>query len=147
MDRPLDGFECPLSKQIMRDPVIALDGYSYERAVISTWFRNNKRAADPSAPLRPDGSSNYTFLSPITNLPLQTDLLISNHALKQAIECWQGRLAVGGGSSSSGYVPGYVVGIPSQNQQAMTAYPSLVDGTIIFLMENGNHDIFIGENS
>jgi len=29
---------CPISGEIMQDPVIALDGYTYERTNIKQWF-------------------------------------------------------------------------------------------------------------
>ena len=31
-------FICPITQEIMRDPVIALDGHSYERTAITQWF-------------------------------------------------------------------------------------------------------------
>ena len=34
---PADFF-CPISLELMRDPVMAYDGHSYERAAIERWF-------------------------------------------------------------------------------------------------------------
>jgi hypothetical protein len=51
----------------MTDPVIADDGFSYERKSIQDWFKNSN-------------------LSPITGLPLVTTKLIPNRALKNTIE-------------------------------------------------------------
>eukprot|EP01083_Nonionella_stella_P072279 194772_1 len=39
----VEHFLCPITKQLMTDPVIAADGYTYERASIRDWFANNKR--------------------------------------------------------------------------------------------------------
>lgn len=32
-------YVCPLSHEIMIDPVIAYDGYTYERSAIEEWFK------------------------------------------------------------------------------------------------------------
>jgi len=60
---------CPLSQEIMTDPVIAADGHTYERAMIAEWLRVN-----PS--------------SPLTREPLTSTQLIPNHTLKKVIEEW-----------------------------------------------------------
>ncbi len=36
-----DGFECPLTMDLMADPVVAADGQSYERAAIERWLADN----------------------------------------------------------------------------------------------------------
>ncbi|GMH36781.1 hypothetical protein BSKO_04654 [Bryopsis sp. KO-2023] len=33
---------CPISLELMEDPVMAVDGYTYERSAITKWFRTNK---------------------------------------------------------------------------------------------------------
>lgn len=50
----------------MKDPVIADDGFSYERSSIENWFKTST-------------------LSPITGLHLSTTKLIQNRALKNTI--------------------------------------------------------------
>ncbi|XP_053732149.1 WD repeat, SAM and U-box domain-containing protein 1-like isoform X1 [Synchiropus splendidus] len=66
-----DEFLCPISRELMKDPVIAEDGYSYERESIESWIKGqNKR-------------------SPMTNLPLKTTLLTPNRSLKTAIQRWR----------------------------------------------------------
>jgi hypothetical protein len=35
---------CPITKQIMRDPVVAADGFMYENKAISNWFKSNSRS-------------------------------------------------------------------------------------------------------
>jgi ubiquitin len=62
------GIICPLSNRIMTDPVIAADGYTYERSAIQERFDNG----------------NYT--SPITHAQLPNNNLIPNLALRQIIE-------------------------------------------------------------
>eukprot|EP01043_Picozoa_sp_COSAG02_P058352 COSAG02_NODE_7248_length_3097_cov_22.393596_1_plen_490_part_00 len=69
---PPDTFLCPISQEIMVDPVVATDGHSYERAEIEKWFTTGKT-------------------SPMTNSETVSQSLIPNHALKSMIKEWQGR--------------------------------------------------------
>uniref|UniRef100_A0A3B4YYP2 WD repeat, SAM and U-box domain-containing protein 1 n=1 Tax=Stegastes partitus TaxID=144197 RepID=A0A3B4YYP2_9TELE len=66
-----DEFLCPITRELMKDPVIAADGYSYERECIESWIRGKNKT------------------SPMTNLPLQTTLLTPNRSLKTAITRWK----------------------------------------------------------
>jgi hypothetical protein len=65
-----DGFLCPITQDIMKDPVILLDGHTYERAAIVDWLKRKNR-------------------SPLTNEELSGDTMIDNYALKAAIETFQ----------------------------------------------------------
>ena len=58
---------CPISHELMVDPVLAADGNSYERKEIEQWLENHDT-------------------SPVTNLQLETKTLFENHAVKQQIE-------------------------------------------------------------
>jgi serine/threonine protein kinase len=62
-----DGFLCPITQDVMKDPVILLDGHSYERKAILDWFKRSDR-------------------SPLTNESLSSDAMIENYSLKSAIE-------------------------------------------------------------
>uniref|UniRef100_A0A3B3XEB7 WD repeat, SAM and U-box domain-containing protein 1 n=1 Tax=Poecilia mexicana TaxID=48701 RepID=A0A3B3XEB7_9TELE len=66
-----DEFLCPITRELMKDPVIAADGYSYERESIESWIRGKNKT------------------SPMTNLPLRTTLLTPNRSLKMAITRWK----------------------------------------------------------
>ncbi|XP_031702054.1 WD repeat, SAM and U-box domain-containing protein 1 [Anarrhichthys ocellatus] len=66
-----DEFLCPITRELMREPVIAADGYSYEREAIDSWIKTKNRS------------------SPMTNLPLLTTLLTPNRTLKMAIGRWK----------------------------------------------------------
>ncbi|XP_056888886.1 WD repeat, SAM and U-box domain-containing protein 1-like [Takifugu flavidus] len=68
---PPDEFLCPITREMMKDPVIAADGYSYERDSIESWLRGKNRS------------------SPMTNLPLQTTILTPNRSLKMAMSRWK----------------------------------------------------------
>lgn len=62
------GLECPITRVLMQNPVIAADGHSYEEKAIREWFNrgNNK--------------------SPVTGLPLPNQHLVPNINLKQVID-------------------------------------------------------------
>uniref|UniRef100_A0A8C4S159 WD repeat, SAM and U-box domain-containing protein 1 n=1 Tax=Erpetoichthys calabaricus TaxID=27687 RepID=A0A8C4S159_ERPCA len=63
-------FLCPITQEIMKDPVIASDGYSYERTAIESWINTKKHS------------------SPMTNLQLKSTCMTPNRTLKMAINRW-----------------------------------------------------------
>ncbi|XP_009883768.1 PREDICTED: WD repeat, SAM and U-box domain-containing protein 1 [Charadrius vociferus] len=65
-----DEFLCPITRELMKDPVIAADGYSYEKEAMENWISNKRRS------------------SPMTNLPLPSLMLTPNRTLKMAISRW-----------------------------------------------------------
>ena len=64
-------FMIILLQEIMDDPCIAADGFTYERYPISAWLQNHNN-------------------SPMTNLKLTHKDLISNLSLRSAINEWRG---------------------------------------------------------
>lgn len=68
-----DGLECPITNELMIDPVICTDGHSYERQAILDWFAEQRRNLQP-------------LTSPLTNVELAGDTLIPNFALKKQCE-------------------------------------------------------------
>ena len=62
-----DSFVCPITLEVMRDPVVAADGHSYERRAIEAWFAEGKSR------------------SPVTNLHLPHSHLNENRALRKVI--------------------------------------------------------------
>lgn len=71
---PPDELLCPISREVMSDPVVAADGHTYERMNIDRWLRNRDT-------------------SPMTNLRLDHKRFIPNHALRAAVAGWVDRLA------------------------------------------------------
>jgi hypothetical protein len=69
---PPSEFVCPITNDIMREPVIDADGHTYEWSAILHWLQMNPR-------------------SPITRRPMSVDELKSNRALAEAIGRWQRR--------------------------------------------------------
>jgi hypothetical protein len=67
MTEPSGTFFCPITHELMVDPVIDPDGNSYERHAIEDWLRQNNT-------------------SPITRVPLNATDLRPNRALKTAID-------------------------------------------------------------
>lgn len=73
----LSQFLCPLSQEVMIDPVIAADGYTYNRSSIEQWMQVRNT-------------------SPITGQPLASQTLTSNYALRTALAELLTRLQQGG---------------------------------------------------
>nr|GEX09981.1 U-box domain-containing protein kinase family protein [Tanacetum cinerariifolium] len=63
-------FICPIFQEIMQDPMVAADGFTYEAEALRGWL---------------DSGHNT---SPMTNLELANSNLVPNHALRSAIQEW-----------------------------------------------------------
>lgn len=64
-------FLCPIFQEIMKDPQIAPDGFTYEGDAIKGWFNSGHKT------------------SPMTNLKLESCDLLPNYALYYAIQEWE----------------------------------------------------------
>ena len=74
---------CPISCEVMKDPVMAMDGHTYERVCIEEWFGTGART------------------SPATNEPLETTTLLPNHMARSLIsvfleQCRQSQASAAG---------------------------------------------------
>ncbi|KAL0734363.1 hypothetical protein Bca4012_010573 [Brassica carinata] len=69
--QPPSHFLCPLLKDVMSEPCVAADGYTYDRRAIEEWMEDQ-------------------HTSPVTNLPLQNTNLLPNHSVYAAIGEWRG---------------------------------------------------------
>ncbi|KAK9078023.1 hypothetical protein SSX86_002080 [Deinandra increscens subsp. villosa] len=67
---PPNHFVCPILKEVMVDPCVAADGYTYDRRAIEQWFQESDT-------------------SPMTNLPLTSRSLTPNYTLLSAIMEWK----------------------------------------------------------
>ncbi|XP_055817267.1 U-box domain-containing protein 33 isoform X2 [Solanum dulcamara] len=63
-------FICPIFQEIMQDPVVAADGFTYEAEALRGWLDSGHDT------------------SPMTNLTLSHKNLVPNHALRSAIQEW-----------------------------------------------------------
>jgi hypothetical protein len=68
---PPSYFVCPITAAVMHDPVVAADGFTYERSAISRW-------------LHVQGMRR----SPMTNQPMEA-VLVPNHSLRSSIMEWR----------------------------------------------------------
>jgi len=75
---PPNHYFCPILKEVMEDPYIAADGYTYEHRAIKTWLERYP-------------------LSPVTRDRLQHTELIQNHTLHSAIQEWRSRITPSSG--------------------------------------------------
>lgn len=66
-------YICPITQEVFEDPVLAADGYTYEREPILKWLQTGHTA------------------SPMTGDQLAHPGLTPNHALRSAVRQWQGR--------------------------------------------------------
>ncbi|KAK7293192.1 hypothetical protein RJT34_16055 [Clitoria ternatea] len=65
-----DEFKCPLSKELMRDPVILASGQTYDRPFIQNWLNAGNRTC------------------PLTHQVLSHTILTPNHLIREMIERW-----------------------------------------------------------
>ncbi|KAL7561113.1 hypothetical protein ACA910_009377 [Epithemia clementina (nom. ined.)] len=65
-----DEFVCPITQEIMVDPVLSRYGQSYERKAIIEWLASGTHAC------------------PLTRQPLSLQNLVTHHRLRMRIEAW-----------------------------------------------------------
>ena len=63
----VDGVLCPIGRALMREPMLATDGHTYERAEIERWFAKSNK-------------------SPKTLMPLSSKELTSNYSMRSLIQ-------------------------------------------------------------
>ena len=61
-----DDYICPITSEIMTDPVSTVDGFTYERTAITEWLRTKDT-------------------SPSTGATLEVKILIPNYSLRSVI--------------------------------------------------------------
>ncbi|KAJ4894770.1 U-box domain-containing protein 51 [Raphanus sativus] len=66
-------FYCPITKDVMDNPCVASDGYTYEKRAIIEWLEKNHK-------------------SPMTDLPFTNQTLLPNQSLLSAIKEWRSNL-------------------------------------------------------
>ena len=76
-----DAFVCPITQEIMKEPTMAADGFSYERVYIAQWLSTANTSPKTGAVLP------HVLLTPNLNLKTQIgDWLDEKKALKIAVE-------------------------------------------------------------
>ena len=66
-------LRCPISLSLLRDPVVAADGHTYERALIEKWF----------------GGTQPPYRSPVTQEPMRDGNLVPNHLVRVQAREWR----------------------------------------------------------
>ena len=61
-----EDYHCPITTELMADPVMTTDGFTYERAAIERWLAGSN-------------------LSPITGMPLASTRLVPNLTAQRGI--------------------------------------------------------------
>ena len=74
-NNPPDEYMCPITLSLMVDPVIALDGITYERTAIEKWFKSKNK-------------------SPKTGVSIENKILIPNFSIKNLIQEWKEKHSV-----------------------------------------------------
>ena len=69
-EEPPADFICPITTELMSDPVMAADGHSYERSAIERWLATKST-------------------SPMTGEALVHSFLAPNHTLRRMIREWE----------------------------------------------------------
>ena len=70
LQEPPTDFICPITTEVMDDPVMAADGHAYERSAIERWLASKST-------------------SPLTGSELDHPYLTPNHILRRQIRDWQ----------------------------------------------------------
>ena len=70
-EEPPDDYVCSITHEVMSDPVMAADGYAYERSAIERWLATKST-------------------SPLTGGALEHPYLTPNHILRRQIRDWEG---------------------------------------------------------
>lgn len=76
-----DAFVCPLTKEVMREPVTLENGQTYERVAIERWFQECKEKGRPLA-------------CPVTGMELKSPTARPSLALQSTIQEWTSRTEV-----------------------------------------------------
>jgi hypothetical protein len=114
-----ESFYCPLTHEVMTDPVVDPEGNTYERSAIETWLKKNTT-------------------SPITRTPLSLSSLAPNRALKDliaeilpnggAIIAEASTEAIALPSASSVNLPILIPPVPSGIELQLSSSPSVGGG-------------------
>jgi hypothetical protein len=67
---PPKSFVCPITQELMSDPVMCVDGHTYDRSAIELWLQTNQT-------------------SPSTGASLPSTELTANHSARMAIDEWK----------------------------------------------------------
>ena len=79
--QPPNELVCCITFEVMTDPVLAMDGNTYERSAIERWFATTSSFAARASGQKPS--------SPLTGEDLDSVALIPNHAMRKLCVAWR----------------------------------------------------------
>lgn len=103
MDSAPSEFRCPISMEVMSDPVLCADSQTYDRKSIQQWLQSSQT-------------------SPITRQPLYANQMYPNYALKASIQRWKEEQARPPQAAPSPFAPLLSYKILPQYQQQSPFY-------------------------
>jgi hypothetical protein len=90
-------YKCPISCDIMVDPVVASDGWTYDRACIENWLHGSHNV-EAVAPVAGGGGTHASRgwdasqvahnTSPMTNEVMESNRLVPNNLVRNLIRTW-----------------------------------------------------------
>ena len=114
------GFICPITQEVMKDPVICCDGHSYERNAIMRWLQNNNT-------------------SPMTNLIMDDTTMYPNISLRQNIEEYVNNAQLNQTTSSTTLLPKCNVVVEKHNNMlSVTCEDAMVKNNVDFVFAIDN---------
>ena len=75
-------FLCPISKELMKDPVIAFDGNTYERSEIEDYLKQNNKSPLTGA----DAQHSFVFPNNDMKKRIEAFLSANNHNMQESVE-------------------------------------------------------------
>ena len=84
-DKVTQPLLCPITHGLMVDPVLAEDGYTYERSSIQKWLSKNR-----TSPLNPNKQMKVSMLAPEKILRETIEALVETGAIEDKLSaCWK----------------------------------------------------------
>jgi hypothetical protein len=129
-DYPPSSFVCPLSLEIMDDPVMDLCAHNFERREIEQWLTSSSS----------DNCHSCHSYCPISRKPLTVQDLVRNDALAERIEKWKWQQ-----QEQSHLTSLFRMTRRQQNQQRVYSYSWEEEEEDDYeVVENGNHPTTVG---
>jgi len=132
-EAPPESLLCCLSKTLMKDPVVAGDGYTYERETIQGWLAAGRGALGPasSVPALRLTAVRCAGVSPVSQEPLDTNILIANKQVKDQLREYRQR---------NGFSPASPAAVePPVSPDAVKPVPSVLDRGIYVPSKTQGH--------
>lgn len=115
---PPNEFQCPITLEVMTDPVVCSDGHTYERKAILKWIEQSSRA-----------NRQGRATSPKTAVLLDNHNLLPNYSIKSQIIAWKEQL-----KNNSTTVAASTAAIESVTEQLQQLLNSIIKQNLYEMM-------------